>query len=318
MSKKWWLLFILLIVSVRAGPQILAEFNSVKPAIDSPTGGSELTEQQETIPDPFTETKDSSSTSTITDSSDSDADGLTNSEELEQYGTDPFSADTDDDGTLDGTEVKEVSEDGVLLGKSDPLHKDLYVHVFYSPEIDPLTDEEKSNLEAIWADMPVENPDGKSGITIHIIDFGENAGDLPNRVVSEGSQDDMGQYYSQQYLGKKVCDVRQVLLIPIEDEDVAGYAEAPGYQSVVDGRLTHRTDSEYTRRVATITHELLHNIVGTLQGEDAIGPYHSFNGWLAGSLDGLGPEPYSQNTYMSDITTKNLNQEGMKAPGCYN
>lgn len=316
MSKKWWLLFIIIIISFRAGPEVLAEFNS-EPVIDSSPEETELTEPQETIPNPFTEDKEFSSTPPSTESSDFDRDGLTNSEEREQYDTNPFSADTDKDGIDDGTEVKELSAESGLLGKSDPLHKDLYVHVFYSPEIEPLTDEEKSNLEAIWAEMPVKNPDGKLGITIHIIDFGENAGDLPNRVVSDGSQDDMGQYYSQQYLGKKVCDVRQVLLIPIEDNDVAGYAEAPGYQSVVDGRLTHRTDSDYTRRVATITHELLHNIVGTLQGEDAMGPYHSFNGWLAGSLDGLGPEPYSQNTYMSDITANNLNQEGMKALGCF-
>lgn len=94
---------------------------------------------------------------------DTDGDGLADGRELEEYGTDPTVADTDGDGFTDG---EEVTLERTLPG-ADPTRVDIYVEVDYMSE-PGLTDAEIERLEQTFADAPVENPDGSTGISLHV------------------------------------------------------------------------------------------------------------------------------------------------------
>jgi Bacterial TSP3 repeat len=105
---------------------------------------------------------------------DSDGDGLSDSEET-LLGSDPVVADTDGDALLDGWEVNGVNGiDLAALGAS-ARHKDIFV------EMDFMVRASATNglgpnaavLDAIreaFATAPVANPDGSTGINIHLIE----------------------------------------------------------------------------------------------------------------------------------------------------
>jgi|AntDeeMinimDraft_4_1070355.scaffolds.fasta_scaffold00255_20 hypothetical protein len=94
---------------------------------------------------------------------DTDGDGITDEAERDIYGTDPTDPDTDGDGYADGMEVA----CGGLLPGADPRHHDVFVEVdtVSGTQLDPAAVE---RLRAAFADAPVENPDGESGIALHV------------------------------------------------------------------------------------------------------------------------------------------------------
>jgi hypothetical protein len=96
--------------------------------------------------------------------SDTDRDGLDDAREHEVLGTDPTDRDTDNDGLADGYEAAESGP----LSEGDPLRRDVFLEVDYMAS-------EKPNPEAIdavqeaYANAPIENPDGSTGITLHVV-----------------------------------------------------------------------------------------------------------------------------------------------------
>jgi hypothetical protein len=103
---------------------------------------------------------------------DRDLDGLTDGEEA-TLGTDPANPDTDGDALLDGWEVMGVN--GIdLPGKgASPLHKDIFVEMVYmerasaSNGLAP-SDSVLRAIVAAFAASPVTNPDGATGVNIHL------------------------------------------------------------------------------------------------------------------------------------------------------
>lgn len=95
---------------------------------------------------------------------DTDDDGLNDNKEITKYGTDPAKSDTDGDGIADGTEIKQSDE---LLPGADPLRKNIYIEVDYM-ESHRLPDKKKQQIIQMFASSPVENPDGSTGIDLHI------------------------------------------------------------------------------------------------------------------------------------------------------
>jgi hypothetical protein len=125
-------------------------------------------------------TKDENETRIITSSGatrsirrDSDTDGLTDSEE-ELLGTNPNNPDTDMDGLWDGWETNITNGVDLRSLGASPLHKDIFVEMDYMTRASA-TNSLGSNsnvlqkIEQAFADAPVNNPDNKPGINIHLI-----------------------------------------------------------------------------------------------------------------------------------------------------
>ena len=101
-----------------------------------------------------------------TGSVDTDGDSLCDSAEA-HYGTDPNNTDTDGDGISDTAEL--FGFNGVDLHRfgADPLHKDVFLEVDYYPGLKPDPAAIQMVIDA-FANAPVSNPDGTTGIHLYI------------------------------------------------------------------------------------------------------------------------------------------------------
>jgi hypothetical protein len=144
------------------------------------------------------------------------------------------------------------------LPDADPLHTDLYVQVSVSNGTEPFTETELADLREAWASMPVDNPDGSTGIDLHV-----DQRRLNRTLVIDGAGDYdrlKSRYTSADTLGNRSGVYRHLLLLEIE-RDYAGRA----------------------------VHELLHNVVGRLDGANQCpdefdgqsATYHTCQGWLS-------------------------------------
>ncbi len=217
---------------------------------------------------------------------DSDDDGLPEDRE-QALGTDPRDPDTDGDGLRDGWEVANETPAGTPLPNSDPMHRDLYVQVNYGERVPPLTDRERADLRRAWAEMAVDNPDGRQGITLHITDADPRGGKLDRRVIVRGNVSQSAlveRFYTRELLGDRRCVYHLVVFGVVENGSAVGYGETPGHLTVVEGTALLDRGSNTSARVRYAVHELLHNVVGRLDGGDS----HTDRGWLAhdsGDLD---------------------------------
>lgn len=98
-----------------------------------------------------------------TDGVDSDEDGLTDCEE-QIHGTDAQVADTDGDGLTDGQEVHNE-----MLSDADPLRQDVFVEVDYRGGEPSDIKNALNPVQDRFADAPIDNPDGTSGIDLHLV-----------------------------------------------------------------------------------------------------------------------------------------------------
>jgi hypothetical protein len=104
--------------------------------------------------------------------SDSDDDGLTDDIE-ETLNTDPHNPDTDGDALLDGWEVHGVNGIDLQVKGASPLHKDIFIEMDYMRRDSARYGLAPNNnvlrrIEAIFAFAPISNPDGRTGIDIHL------------------------------------------------------------------------------------------------------------------------------------------------------
>jgi hypothetical protein len=173
--------------------------------------------------------------------------------------------DTDGDGIPDTWEQAGETPSGASLPGADPDRMDLYVQLNYGSDVDPLDRDERRALRAVWSDMPVENPDGSTGIDVHLVYRGDRAGRLGESVPIHGSGT-LDRYYTEERLGDRYCTYHQVTLGQIQDDESIGYAETPGYSSILDGSTFASYDGDVPFRVAMITHALLHNVAGEVDG----------------------------------------------------
>jgi hypothetical protein len=187
------------------------------------------------------------------------------------------SPDRDGDRLLDGWERAGRTPDGVALPGADPDRKDLYLQVVYGDGISPLTEAERTRLRDIWARMPVSNPDGSSGIALHVVD--ERHLDEPVRSY-EPSKELIRSRYDSDHLRGAECVYYQTTFADITHPKLGGRGALGGYVSIVDGTDTAVRDGR-SNRVAFLTHELLHNTAGHVEGRS-----HTTTGWLSAQYDG--------------------------------
>ncbi|QSG15101.1 hypothetical protein [Halapricum desulfuricans] len=204
--------------------------------------------------------------------------------------------DTDGDGLADEWERAGHTPDGAPLPDADPDRLDLYVQIDYGDGVSRLSDSERTQLRDVWASMPVENPDGSSGIALHVVDSGDRGGEL-DRPVSITDDTHVDQFYTRQRLGDRFCTYHQITLGTAGAEGPIGYVETPGYAAVVDGTEFTNYDGNVSIRGATVTHALLHNVVGEVDGG-----VHSDGGWL--------DYPAPGNERLADPVAERLGDEG--------
>jgi hypothetical protein len=123
---------------------------------------------------------------------DTDEDGLTDGQEVLTYHTDPLNPDTDGDALLDGWEVY-GHPNGTLLPRANPLRADIYVEMDFMARASATfglapSQTVLNRIEDVFKAAPIHNPDGSTGITIHLELGNEVPDDLDlNPVDSEFS-----------------------------------------------------------------------------------------------------------------------------------
>ena len=112
---------------------------------------------------------------------DSDGDSICNDAES-RYGTNMFSSDTDGDSISDAAEL--FGSEGVDLRYygADPLRKNLFIEADYYPGLKPAQAAIDQVIQA-FADAPVSNPDGSTGITLTI--------DLDDQIAAADVDNDL-------------------------------------------------------------------------------------------------------------------------------
>lgn len=205
--------------------------------------------------------------------------------------------DRDGDGLPDAWERAGETPDGAALPGADPDRKDLYVQVNYGSDVEALSSAEKAQLEAVWARMPVDNPDGSEGIDLHLDAESTGAGRLPEPAAFT-DRDERDRYADR--LGPRRCVYHQVVYGKVELGPLVGAASTPGYTAAVDGSRQPGYTGDVSFRVALTTHQLLHNVAGPVDG----GP-HTNAGWLVG-----GPT----NEFLSGATARKLETVGLFGP----
>lgn len=239
-----------------------------------------------------------------------DAHGIVADDELQGFAATgeslPEYQDADGDRLPDSWERAGETSTGVPLPDADPNHKDLYVQVNYANGHPPLGAAERRQLRAIWADMAVSNPDGEPGIDIHVVDEPPLGGEIDDQVVVDDgiSRELVETYYSPAYLGDRRCSHYMVLFGDVGGVHT-GWGFTPGYLSVVDGG-EQGPAAGTTVRVMTVTHELLHNVVGQL----GTGDTHVRRGWLAGADGEFEPR-------LSAPTSRELNRSGFERSAAF-
>lgn len=214
--------------------------------------------------------------------------------------------DADGDRLPDAWERAGETPDGVALPGADPQHKDLYVQVNYGTTARRLTAAEREELARIWADMPIENPDGERGVSLHLDDEAPHGGGFQVVAQVANRRTAPTTYYTEEHLGDRRCVYHQTILGQVATGNTTLVAATPGYGVIVDSTTRTEFDGNASWRSYAITHGLLHNIVGVRQN----GQVHTSEGWLDTPL---GPE----DDHLRDVAADILTDEGFADPAYY-
>lgn len=103
---------------------------------------------------------------------DSDSDLVSDGDEVIDYLTDPLNADTDGDALIDGWEIY-GHPNGTLLPDANPRRQDIYVEMDYMVREDASyglgpNQTVLDGIVEVFANAPRNNPDGSTGIDIHL------------------------------------------------------------------------------------------------------------------------------------------------------
>lgn len=182
---------------------------------------------------------------------DTDGDGLADGREVE-VGTNATVADTDGDRLADGAEVRGETADGAPLPDANPLRMDVYVIAVNGTD-EPLP-EHFDGLRRSWAAANVTNPDGSTGVTLHV----ERAS-VDRAIALESDDVDPGTLYSMysDVAGAR-AGVYHVQYHGTTDRPLCGWGSVGGHVSFV------RTGGGRCYPEKAALHELLHNVLGRL------------------------------------------------------
>lgn len=198
----------------------------------------------------------------------------------------PTGVDSDGDRLPDAWERNESTPDGAPLPDADPDRKDIYVQPIYAAGAERFTATEKAQLRRVWAEMPVSNPGGETGIALHFVDRVPDGGRVESPIaIANDLQPVRDRYYTRETMGAGRCRYHLVAVGTVAGDSLAGYGDRPGFVSVVDAERVPSYNGSVTFRVAVTTHELLHNTAGLVGGRS-----HPGSGWLGTGGEYLGNE----------------------------
>ncbi|MFC4449551.1 hypothetical protein [Halorussus aquaticus] len=178
---------------------------------------------------------------------DTDDDALDDGPEVREYGTDPTAADTDDDGLGDGVEVR----GGSALAQADPLRKDVFLEIDYMRGT-TVPERKLERVERAFANAPVTNPDGSSGISLHV-----RVSDSPIAAEQKTSLSEYSNtYYRSAYdtAGNGYFHALVVKEVPDESGNRVGLTSTGNSGMIIEDRPSR------VRVAKTIMHELGHNL----------------------------------------------------------
>jgi hypothetical protein len=234
-------------------------------------------------------------------SPDSDGDSICDAAEL-RYGTNPFDSDTDGDNLSDAAEL--FGSEGVDLRYfgANPLHKDLFIEVDYYPGLKP-ADAAIAQVVAAFANAPVSNPDGLSGINLHI--------DVNQQIAVADVDNDLNPVWTDfDVIKNKYFPARRskffhyaLFANQYNGSGSSGISRGiPGHDFVVTLGTWSTPGGTVLQQAGTLMHEFGHNI-GLLHGGDENENYKpnylsimSYNYQLVGlTIDGVdGNMDYSR------------------------
>ena len=247
-------------------------------------------------------------------SEDSDGDGLSDPEEHEGP-TNPATPDTDGDNLKDGWEVAGETDKGALLPDADPLHKDMYIQVTYLRGTQHEAPGGVFSQSKKWfAGMPVENPDGETGITAHFYSDDEYSGPV-DQSIDEWTKSNgmktagvsgfmtMREFYNREYMGPRVGSYFLVVVAG-DGVPVRGSGNAGGSKTSIVRPWPGNDHGDEKSLAHTITHEMLHNLVREVGSQDCNGRMHTCEGFLS----------YENDYYLSEKSAAKLNEQGFADP----
>lgn len=244
---------------------------------------------------------------------DTDSDGLCDDAEA-QYGCDASNVDTDGDSIIDSTEVYGAwTNDGSFIdlpgSGASPLHKDVFLEIDYFPDYAPLQEAVDMVVQA-YANAPVYNPDGSTGIHLHAwIDdqiTAEEAAAYP--VLSTWEQVEA---LKSTYFRSELASIYHYALFANRTTDDRGDTSGSGYASGIPGQSlivslgywnTTTQVSKLYQQAGTLMHELGHDM-GLHHG----GHVYASDGSLVASDDNNKPTYLSVMSYVYQMTPFRMN-----------
>ena len=193
---------------------------------------------------------------------DIDGDGIPNTWEMKGY-------DADGDGKID--------VDYPAMG-ANPLKKDIFVEMDYMPDL-LASEDELDRITEIYAKLPIRNPNGTTGINIHL-DAGSTRSAKYNlgggNEVAHEQLDGRMQRWGDLYIANMDPNRRSVFHYMIwgdshgdKGSSGQGYVSGRGFVVTVGPRFWGKSATSDVR-VATFVHELGHNLGMDHGGTDGV------------------------------------------------
>lgn len=198
--------------------------------------------------------------------------------------------DTSGDGIPDAWLVAGEAPDGTPLPDGDPCRMNVYLQVSETGNAS-LPPGMVAETERAFAELPVRNPDGSTGIDLHVVE-GPNLDE--NVTFSRGDLDALRAEYYRNLTGERAGVYHLALVVRFDEgtkRRYSGIAETPGRMIVIQ----HNPPSGS----ALLVHEILHNLVGELppsvDGRCDRDPVHyCHGGYLDDGPVGGAPEFYAK------------------------
>lgn len=197
----------------------------------------------------------------------------------------------------------------------DPDRLDLVVGITYDDGADQFSTSDLETVTEWFDEMPVENRDGSTGISLHVV------AEQTNNVGSFDPESDDWDTFRDDHAAIDTAVGYSVVMTDIEG-NVVGLARLGGRLSMVE------PDLRTSPRRFVLTHELLHNVVGPIQAErhhdcledqDHYPTEHACDGFLSYNADetylpeDIGAQIERNGFWQEPVTSDDL--EPMTQPG---